>query len=75
MKHQNLKEPKNQYLDKLFDWYDNSKKEDEIEIKKRKENFISEIKQFKKQDIRNTVIEEPKGISLWKRIKKTLGIG
>ena len=56
MKHQNLKEPKNQYLDKLLDWHDKSKKEDEIEIKKRKENFIAEIKQFKKQDIINIII-------------------
>ena len=39
MKPQDSKEPKNQYLDRLLNWYDKTKKEDEIETKKRKENL------------------------------------
>lgn len=75
MKLQDSKEPKNQYLDRLLNWYDKTKKEDEVETKKRKEDFINEITKFKKQDIKNTTPESPKGISIWMRIKKTLGIG
>lgn len=70
---QPLKE-KNQYLDKLLDWYDKSKETDQIDIKKNKEDFINEIKQFKKEEITNTVVEYDK-VTLWSRIKKTLGIG
>lgn len=75
MKHQNLKEPKSQYLDRLLTWYDKTKKIDEVEVKKQKEEFIEQIKKFKKQDIKNSTNEPPKGISIWMRIKKTLGIG
>lgn len=70
---QPLKE-KNQYLDKLLDWYDKSKEADQQDIKKNKEDFINEIKQFKKEEITNTVVEYDK-VTLWSRIKKTLGIG
>lgn len=70
---QPLKE-KNQYLDKLFDWYDRSKEADQQDIKKNKEDFINEIKQFRKDEITNTVVEYDK-VTLWSRIKKTLGIG
>ena len=70
---QPLKE-KNQYLDKLLDWYDKSKETDQIDIKKNKEDFINEIKQFKKEEITNTVVEYDK-VTLWSRSKKTLGIG
>lgn len=75
MKHQNSKEPKNQYLDKLLNWYDKTKKTDEIEIKKQKEEFINQIKKFNKKDIKNSTTELSKNISIWMRIKKTLGIG
>lgn len=70
---QPLKE-KNQYLDKLLDWYDKSKDADQQDVKKSKEDFINEIKQFRKEEITNTVVEYDK-ITLWSRIKKTLGIG
>lgn len=75
MKHQNSKEEKNPYLDKLLDWYDKSKKEDEIEIKKIKEDFINQIKKFDRGEIKNTLPIPLEKISLWKRIKKVLGIG
>ena len=68
-----LKE-KNQYLDKLLDWYDKSKEADRQDIKKSKEDFVNEIVQFKKEQIANTIVEHDK-ISLWSRIKKALGIG
>jgi hypothetical protein len=75
MKHQDSKELKNQYLDRLLNWYEKTKIEDEIEIKKTKQDFIKEIKKFNKIDIKNTTPELPKNVSLWMRIKKTLGIG
>lgn len=75
MKHQNSKELKNPSLDKLLELYERSKIQDEIEIKKNKDDFIKEIKKFNKSEIKNSIIVPPKNISLWKRIKKTLGIG
>lgn len=75
MKHQNSKEPKSPYLDRLLDWYDKSKKFDEVEIKKSKEDFVSEIKKFRKEEIKNTFEIKPDRVSIWMRIKKTLGIG
>ena len=75
MKHQNLKEPKNQYLDRLLDWYDKSKRIDEHDLKKNKEDFINEIKKFDKNQIKNTTPEQSKKLTIWMRIKKTLGIG
>jgi hypothetical protein len=70
---QHLKE-KNPFLDKLLDWYDKSKETDQNEIKKTKEDFINEIRQYKKEQIGNSIVEYDK-ITLWDRIKKTLGIG
>jgi hypothetical protein len=70
---QHLKE-KNPFLDKLLDWYDKSKETDQQEIKKTKEDFINEIRQFKKEQVGNSIVEHDK-ITLWSRIKKTLGIG
>lgn len=70
----NLKEQKSPYLDKLLDWYDKSKKHDEHDIKKTKLDFIEQIRQFKKDDIKNSEIVDKK-ITTWERIKKTLGIG
>lgn len=70
---QPLKE-KNQFLDKLFDWYDKSKHADQQEIRKSKENFVREITQFKKEQIANTIVEQDK-INVWSRIKRALGIG
>ena len=75
MTSQNLNQNKNPYLDKLLDWYDKSKLEDQNEIKLQKENFVKSLKTINKEDIKNTIDTEPTDISLWKRIKKTLGIG
>jgi hypothetical protein len=75
MTSQNLNQNKNPYLDKLLDWYDKSKLEDQNEIKSQKENFVKSLKTINKEDIKNTIDVEPTNISLWKRIKKTLGIG
>ena len=75
MTSQNLNQNKNPYLDKLLDWYDKSKLEDQNEIKLQKENFVKSLKTINKEDIKNTIDVEPNNISLWKRIKKTLGIG
>ncbi len=75
MKSQNLNQNKNPYLDKLLDWYDKSKLQDQNEIQLQKENFVKSLKTINKEDIKNTIDIEPTDISLWKRIKKTLGIG
>ena len=40
MTSQNLNQNKNPYLDKLLDWYDKSKLEDQNEIKLQKEIFV-----------------------------------
>ena len=75
MTSQNLNQNKNPYLDKLLDWYDKSKLEDQNEIKSQKENFVKSLKTINKEEIKNTIDTEPTDISLWMRIKKTLGIG
>ena len=75
MTSQNSNQNKNPYLDKLLDWYDKSKLQDQNEIQLQKENFVKSLKTINKEDIKNTVDTEPTDISLWKRIKKTLGIG
>jgi len=75
MTSQNLNQNKNPYLDKLLDWYDKSKLQDQNEIKLHKENFVNSLKSINKEEIKNTIDTEPTDISLWKRIKKTLGIG
>ena len=75
MTSQNSNQNKNPYLDKLLDWYDKSKLEDQNEIKLQKEKFVKSLKTLNKEEIKNTIDTEPTDISLWKRIKKTLGIG
>ena len=75
MTSQNSNQNKNPYLDKLLDWYDKSKLQDQNEIQLQKENFVKSLKTINKEDIKNTIYIEPTDISLWKRIKKTLGIG
>lgn len=75
MKHQSSKEQKNPYLDELLDWYDKTKKEDELAIKRSKEEFVELIKKIDRTQIRNTTNFSEEKKSLWMRIKKTLGIG
>lgn len=74
MRPNNLKEQENPYLDKLLTWYDKTKKQDELEIRKSKINFINEIKKFNKDEIKNTEVVTKK-ITIWQRIKRVLGIG
>jgi hypothetical protein len=75
MTSQNLNQNKNPYLDKLLDWYDKSKLQDQNDIQSQKEHFVKSLKTINKEDIKNTIDTEPTDISLWKRLKKTLGIG
>jgi hypothetical protein len=75
MTSQNSNQNKNPYLDKLLDWYDKSKLQDQNEIKLHIENFVNSLKTINKEEIKNTIDTEPTEISLWMRIKKTLGIG
>jgi hypothetical protein len=75
MTSQNLNQNKNPYLDKLLDWYDKSKNQDQNEIQLHKEKFVKSLKTINKEEIKNTIDTEPTDISLWMRIKKTLGIG
>jgi hypothetical protein len=42
---------------------------DQIWLVKEKENFINEIKKYKKEDI---LPQKPKKLTLWQRIKKVL---
>lgn len=74
MKSQDSKQ-KIQYLDRLLTTYYKSVEKDEADIKKHKEDFINQIKKIDKTEISNTVKVKPEGISIWKRLKKTLGIG
>lgn len=74
MRPNNLKEQESPYLDKMLAWYDKTKKQDELEIKKSKINFINEIKMFNKDEIKNTEVVTKK-ITVWQRIKRVLGIG
>jgi hypothetical protein len=58
-----------------LDWYDKSKNQDQNEIQLHKEKFVKSLKTINKEEIKNTIDTEPTDISLWMRIKKTLGIG
>ena len=55
MTSQNLNQNKNPYLDKLLDWYDKSKLQDQNDIKLHKENFIKSLKDINKEEIKNTI--------------------
>jgi hypothetical protein len=63
MTSQNSNQNKNPYLDKLLDWYDKSKLEDQNEIKLQKENFVKSLKTINKEEIKNTIDTEPTDIS------------
>ena len=52
MTSQNLNQNKNPYLDKLLDWYDKSKLQDQNDIKLHKENFIKSLKDINKEEIK-----------------------
>ena len=63
MTSQNSNQNKNPYLDKLLDWYDKSKLQDQNEIQLQKENFVKSLKTINKEDIKNTIDIEPTDIS------------
>lgn len=54
---------------KPLEWYQTQVKKDEDDIAKAKNDFINEIKKFKKEDI---LPEPPKKQNLWTRLKKVL---
>ncbi len=60
-------------LEEIQDWYNNEIEKDKLELEVEKKQFIDEIKKIKKEEI----FPEPKKqekLTLWKRIKKTMGI-
>lgn len=56
--------------DKILKWYESELKKDAIQLSKEKNKMIEELKLIQKKDI----IKEPEKLTLWKRIKKVLGI-
>ena len=53
---------------KQLDWYNNELTKDQIELKKEKNDFISQIKSLKKEDI----IKQPKKLTFWQKLKKII---
>jgi hypothetical protein len=51
------------------EWLKNEINKDESWVSKEKQNFINEIKKYKKEDI---LPEKPKKLTLWQRLKKVL---
>lgn len=60
-------------LEEIQDWYNNEIEKDKLELEVEKKQFIDEIKKIKKEEIFPKPKKEEK-LTLWKRIKKTLGI-
>ena len=56
--------------DKILNWYESELKKDAIQLSKEKKKMIEELKSIKKEEI----IKQPEKLTLWKRIKKVLGI-
>jgi hypothetical protein len=53
---------------KQLDWYNNELTKDQIELNKEKNDFISQIKSLKKEDI----IKQPKKLTFWQKLKKII---
>jgi hypothetical protein len=60
-------------LEDIQDWYNNEIEKDKLDLETEKKQFIEEIKKIKKEEIFPKPKTEEK-LTLWKRIKKTLGI-
>lgn len=60
-------------LEEIQDWYNNEIEKDKLEIEVEKKQFIDEIKKIKKEEIFPKPKKEEK-LTIWKRVKKTLGI-
>jgi hypothetical protein len=56
--------------EKQIEWLKNEIEKDTIELEKEKLQFINQIKNFKKDEI----VEKPKKLSLWQKIKLVLGV-
>lgn len=50
----------------LLDWLNKEKRLDSVQLKKEKQDIISEIKKISKKDL----FPEPKKLTLWQKIKK-----
>lgn len=60
----------NQNNAKVLDWLEKEKQKDSAELLADKRKFIEEIRKFRKSDLTNS--DEIK-LTLWQKIKKTLG--
>lgn len=60
-------------LEETQDWYNNEIEKDKLELENEKLKFIEEIKKYKKEEILPKTPEQEK-LSLWNRIKRTLGV-
>jgi hypothetical protein len=56
--------------EKQIEWLKNEIEKDVVELEKEKLQFINQIKNFKKDEI----VEKPKKLSLWQKIKLVLGV-
>lgn len=56
--------------EKHIEWLKNEIEKDVVELEKEKLQFINQIKNFKKEEI----VEKPKKLSLWQKIKLVLGV-
>ena len=56
--------------EKQIEWLKNEIEKDVLELEKEKLKFINQIKNFKKEEI----VEKPKKLSLWQKIKLVLGV-
>ena len=56
--------------EKHIEWLKNEIEKDVLELEKEKLKFINQIKNFKKDEI----VEKPKKLSLWQKIKLVLGV-
>lgn len=56
--------------EKRLEWLKKEIEKDSMELEKNKSNFISQIKNLKKEDL----IAEPKKLTLWEKVKLALGV-
>jgi hypothetical protein len=56
--------------EKHLEWLKNEIEKDTMELEKNKLNFIEQIKNLKKEDL----MEKPKKLTLWEKIKLALGV-
>lgn len=60
-------------LENMMVWFKSEKLRDEEQTKRSKEQFIKQIQQLPKEELKNTPIVEKK-YTLWERLKQTLGM-